>query len=354
MYGLEQLTPITCHLTSRCSNAARKTSRPTGSSRNLHPPGERGTHGIKTGNRVPPATPHVGVAMRAGLLSIVAFGFLTGLASAVLSENMPVSANELVREVIKNEIKVEAADHSRWAFLLQTEKAGKRELDQVVETKDGNLQLPISVNGRPLTTKEKQQANLHIQKLVHDPGALRKSLREESADTTRTQSLLKMLPDAFNFSYEDRSSGDLVKLKFSPNPHFRPPSHEAQVFHAMEGEMKVDNRRKRLAELSGHLLQAVKFGGGLLGHLDKGGQFSVKQEQVSPGFWELTVLNVQMKGKALFFKTIAVQQKTLRSGFRRVSDDLTLAEAADILRKSVPRATMLQDGPSPDNHREEL
>ena len=74
-----------------------------------------------------------------------------------------------------------------------------------------------------------------------------------------------------------------------------------------------------LAELSGHLIQAVKFGGGLLGHLDKGGQFNVKQEQVSPGFWELTVLNIQMKGKALFFKTIAVQQKMLRSSFRRVS-----------------------------------
>jgi len=76
------------------------------------------------------------------------------------------------------------------------------------------------------TTKEKQQANLHVQKLVHNPGALRKSLREENADTTRTQSLLKMLPDAFNFSYEDHSAGDLVKLKFSPNPHFRPPSRK--------------------------------------------------------------------------------------------------------------------------------
>jgi hypothetical protein len=209
---------------------------------------------------------------------------------------------------------------------------------QVVETKDGNLQLPISVNSRPLTAKEKQQANLHIQKLVHNPGALRKSLREESDDTTRTQRLLKMLPEAFNFSYGDRSAGDLVKLKFSPNPHFRPPSREAQVFHAMEVEMTVDTRQKRLAELSGHLIQEVKFGGGLLGHLDKGGQFNVKQEQVSPGVWELTVLNVQMKGKALFFKTIAVQQKALRSDFRRISDNLTLAEAAGILHESASGA----------------
>jgi hypothetical protein len=29
----------------------------------------------------------------------------------------------------------------------------------------------------------------------------------------------------------------------------------------------------------------------------------VKQEEVQPGYWELAVLDVDMKGKALFFKT---------------------------------------------------
>jgi len=53
----------------------------------------------------------------------------------------------------------------------------------------------------------------------------------------------------------------------------------------------------------------VKFGGGLLGHLHPGGTLDVKQAEVAPGYWELTVLNVHMKGKALFFKTIAVNQK---------------------------------------------
>ena len=127
-----------------------------------------------------------------------------------------------------------------------------------------------------------------------------------------------------------------MKLKFSPNPQFRPPSRDAQVFHAMEGEMTCDSRQLRLVEISGHLIHDVKFGGGLLGHLDEGGQFSVKPEQVSPGLWELTALNVQMQGKALFFKTISVQQKMLRTGFRRVSDDLTVAQAAEMLGKSAP------------------
>jgi hypothetical protein len=101
----------------------------------------------------------------------------------------------------------------------------------------------------------------------------------------------------------------------------------------MEGEITVNREQLRLVEISGQLVHEVKFGAGLLGQLDKGGQFYVKQEQVAPGFWEMTALNVQMRGKALFFKTIGVRQKIVRSGLHRVSDDLTLAQAADMLKK---------------------
>jgi hypothetical protein len=86
-----------------------------------------------------------------------------------------------------------------------------------------------------------------------------------------------------------------------------------------------------LQEISGHLREEVKFAGGILGHLDPGGTFDVKQAAVAPGFWEVTVLRVNMKGKALFFKTINVQQNVSRSDFRKVSDNLSLQTAAKML-----------------------
>ncbi|MGE5726615.1 MAG: hypothetical protein ACM34G_15645, partial [Acidobacteriota bacterium] len=76
--------------------------------------------------------------------------------------------------------------------------------------------------------------------------------------------------------------------------------------------------------------QEVKFAGGLLGHLDKGGTFNVKQSEIAPGVWDVTCMNIQMNGKALFFKTIAVREKDIRSDYRRVSSQLTLAQAADL------------------------
>jgi hypothetical protein len=106
---------------------------------------------------------------------------------------------------------------------------------------------------------------------------------------------------------------------------------EARVFQHMQGEMTVDTKQGRLVAIKGHLVEDVKFGGGLLGHLDKGGRFEVRQTEVAPGQWEMTALLVDMKGKALLFKTIDVQQTESHSDFHRVPDDLTLAEAARIL-----------------------
>jgi hypothetical protein len=143
-----------------------------------------------------------------------------------------------------------------------------------------------------------------------------------------------MLPDAFVFNY---AGGDdiLVRLSFRPNPNFQPPSLEARVFHDMEGEMWVDCKQERLAAFNGHLTQDVKFGLGLLGHLDKGGHFEVRQAEVVPGHWDMTTLSLDMTGKALLFARIGVRKKENHRDFHQVSDDLTLSQAADILNRHV-------------------
>jgi hypothetical protein len=71
----------------------------------------------------------------------------------------------------------------------------------------------------------------------------------------------------------------------------------------------------------------------LLGHLEKGGQFTVKRTEITPGHWELTEMAVDMRGKALLFKTISVQQKELHRNFQPVPDDLSLSDAAGFLLK---------------------
>jgi hypothetical protein len=144
-----------------------------------------------------------------------------------------------------------------------------------------------------------------------------------------------MFPDAFIFSYAPGSgdTGGTVRMNFRPNPAYHPSNREAQVFHEMEGTVTVDRKEERLVEISGKLMNEVKFFGGVLGHLDRGGTFDVRQARVGEDIWEIVRLNVNMNGKALFFKTISVQQDETHSHFQRLPDNITLAEAGDLLVK---------------------
>ena len=264
-----------------------------------------------------------------------AFAFLP--LSALPSRPPPIrgTADELIRRVVANELASEEWDHSHWMFRLETAtKNGQQEVDEVVETKNGDLKIPIIINGRGVTAKQREEGAKRLEQLVHNPEALRKSANDKNQDAARSQQLLRILPDAFIFNLGERH-GNLQQLVFKPNPHFQPRNREAEVFHAMEGTVWVDDTQNRFAEISGRLMEEVKFGGGLLGHLDKGGTFDVKQEPIAKGYWEMTLLQVEMNGKALFFKTITVRQKISRSEFKRVPDDLTVAQGVDLLKKQI-------------------
>jgi hypothetical protein len=250
------------------------------------------------------------------------------------SERLGMPAVDLARKVVANELRVQHEEHDNWMYRLEKEEPGKKQVEEIIETNDGSLSQLLSIGGRPLDAKQQWKENRRMQRLVSHPDEQRKLQQASKKKAEQGERLFRILPDVFVFSYAGRQ-GDLVTLAFSPNPNYQPPSLEARVFHSMEGEMAVDIKQERLAALNGRLIEDVKFGGGLLGHLDKGGKFQVTQAEVAPNHWEMTALVVDMKGKALLFKTIDVQQTESHSDFHRVFDGLTLVEAAAILNRQI-------------------
>ena len=111
----------------------------------------------------------------------------------------------------------------------------------------------------------------------------------------------------------------------------------------MQGNLLVDEKQKRLAEINGELTTEVKFGGGVLGHLDKGGTFLVKQQDVGSGHWEMTLMDVRMNGKALFFKSIDVAEKDIYSNFQPVTDGITFEKAAELLAANSPDSSLARN-----------
>ena len=252
-------------------------------------------------------------------------------------EGLGMSANELMRKVVASELKCQNEDHDHWMYRLEKEESGKRQAQEILETHDGSLSRLLSVGGHPLDAQQQQKENQRLQGLVSHPDEQRKLQQASSKKAEQGAHLFRILPDIFLFSYTGRQD-NLVTLTFKPNPKFQPASLEARVFHSMQGEVTVDTRQERLAAISGRLAEDVNFGGGLLGHLEKGGKFEVKQAEVSPGHWEMIILTVDMKGKAFLFKTVGVYETENHSDFQRVPDDLTLAEAAGILNRQIVEA----------------
>jgi hypothetical protein len=64
----------------------------------------------------------------------------------------------------------------------------------------------------------------------------------------------------------------------------------------------------------------------------------------APGHWEITLLNVNMHGKALFFKTISVQQNEIRTDFQPMPDNVTLAQGAEELHRQCTGQTAARIG----------
>jgi hypothetical protein len=246
-----------------------------------------------------------------------------------------LSASDLVRRVIANELRMQEQDHTHWMYEVETVKAGVKETKEVAGTKDGTVTLLVARNGQPLSEGERKKQEQQMNAFIHNSGEQEKRKRSAEDDAAKTKSLLSMLPDAFIFSYapDSEDTGDTVRLNFQPNPAYHPSSREAQVFHEMQGTLTVDRKEERLVEINGKLMNEVKFFGGVLGHLDRGGTFDVRQARVGKGSWQIVRLNVNMNGKALFFKTISVQQDETYSHFQPLPDNITLAEAGDLLVK---------------------
>ncbi len=246
--------------------------------------------------------------------------------------NLPASdANELVRRMVAREI--EAANqpaYYRFRFRRETERGVF--LGERILTKEGGISRTMSVNGKPLSEEQQRQWEQGARKLLADPALRERRRKELSEERERIVKLIRALPDAFLYEFDKREpDSGWARLKFHPNPNFRPPTSEAQAFRGMQGTMLVDERSERLARFDGKLVDDVDFGWGLLGKLYRGGQIVMENSSFADGRWGTSALQLQLKGRVLLIKSFAVDRKEHFSDFQPVPEDFTLAQAFESL-----------------------
>jgi hypothetical protein len=266
------------------------------------------------------------------------FAGLLALVSVAWSQPPEYEAHprDFVRAAIYNELHAQAGgEHYMFKDIDKKPKANNTKL--MIETKQATISRVIAIDGRPLNAQERAQDDGRVNRLMNDPSALRKKQQEQKEDEAHEQKLLSSIPDAFNFTFagvQDAPSGKLVRYTFQPDPNFSPPNHESRVFQGMKGEMLIDIDAKRIAKIDATLFQPVDFGWGILGRLDRGGRFLIEQRCLDGKRWETTHSVLHFTGKALMLKAISIQEDETLSDFRRVGDDLTIAQGIETLRKA--------------------
>lgn len=252
------------------------------------------------------------------------------LAAGIPAQAQTISAHQLVKDVIYNEIYADQHDHIKWMYRDADKTPSKDVVKIVVETGDGTVSKAIEINGQAPTPQQRQQDHAKMESVVNDPSVRAKQRQNSAHDDKQALALMQMLPEGFIWSYAGESNGEAT-LHFKPNPAFQPPTYASRVFAAMAGEMVVDLDQKRLKLLSGTLIQPVEFGWGIFGKLQQGGTFRIVRTQVAPREWQITQTHVHIVGHALFFKSIGQQEDEITSDYKRTPDGLTLKQAAQML-----------------------
>src|SRR5713101_1121307 len=262
---------------------------------------------------------------------------------------LPASASELVRQVIENELKQTASDEKYFYVVRRLTPSGEQ-TKEYVETDDGAIGRLIAINDQPLTAQQQEKEDARLQKQAADPEFPKKLRKEQKEEEEHINKIVKAMPDAFIFEYDGREDsaqyGQLVRIRFKPNPNFNPLNRETQVYHGMEGIMLIDNAEKRLIKIVAKLTQEVNFGWGIFGHLDKGGEFEVEQSKIGPHRQGVCMLKMQLTGRVLLFKKLNIDEKEITGNFRPAPLHLTLAEAVEVLKQQNTQLAVQQSGDS--------
>jgi hypothetical protein len=242
---------------------------------------------------------------------------------------------------VANEIA--AAKHSEIHHMFRSAKKTSKgtQTHLYVETNEAMAGMLLAVNDHPLTAPQEQQEINRLYWLSGAPEQLRKKGAREKEDAEHSLRIVRALPDAFRYEYagtENYEAGlgkagdELVKLKFTPNPSYTPPSRVEEVLEGMEGYLLIDPQAKRLARIDGTLFRNISFLWGIFGRLDKGGHFCVQQGDVGDGTWEITRMDLNISGRILMVKSLSMVSNEVFSDFHREPDNLPFAQGVTLLR----------------------
>ena len=230
----------------------------------------------------------------------------------------------------------EASQH-RGHYVYTSEERSERTgghvwVERVAETKWGKIRYLTMEDGKPLMGERLAAEKARVAGEAADPEGFKRSEAARVDDEQHAKQMLHLLPNGFLFD-PPVVEGEYLRMAFRPNPEYSPASMEERILHGMSGAVLVDAKTIRLRGIEGRMPQDVSLGFGLLATIHAGSHFSTVREHLEDSDWKTEELHTDIKGKALFLKTIARQQDAKHRDFRKIADAMTVAEAVALVEQ---------------------
>ena len=226
---------------------------------------------------------------------------------------MAVPARSWAVDCVNNEALVILHPDSFLRYRMHAVDEKGDQLRDQIETPEGTVARLIQRDGRPLTVAEDAAERQRLKDLLASPDSFARRARHEQQNRLMGVRLLKLMPDAWLWSYTpgqpqlpNRPAGNptLIVLDFKVNPVWSPPNFESEFLAGLEGRVWIDPRTRRMVRLEADLFRAVNLGWGFVAHLYPGGKATLQQANVGGQRWIVEHIEEQLSLRALLVKNI--------------------------------------------------
>jgi hypothetical protein len=273
--------------------------------------------------------------IRVGRSAVVLLGLLAVGAVRAQSSDVAQSSNE-ARRIVDTMLAHEGdpAEHRNKYMYLSEERSertgGHLWTERVVETAAGKVRLLLAEDGKPLSPERQTAEMARLAEIAAHPDTFQRHEQAMKNDEQHAEQMLALLHKAFLFD-EPRVEGGDLRIGYRPDPAYQPKTMEEKVLHAMSGAVLVDERTMQLHQIEGKMPTDVSLGYGLLGTVHAGSSFTTTHEMAPGGEWKYALMNTAIEGKAMLFKEIGRNEHVVHSEFKRLSDNISVAEAVELL-----------------------
>ena len=184
----------------------------------------------------------------------------------------------------------------------------------------------MSVNGRELSSSEREKEDKRVQKEIEEVLKKRekKEQREERArekgekkkdddDDIKIKDFLR-ISEITSIRREVFRGHEVIAFDFEPRKGFKPRSRAEDIVSKLAGTIWVDEAAQQIARLEARFTDSYRFGGGMLASIGSSTAFSFEQEKVGDEVWLPSAMEANLSARVLLLA------KFNRSVERRYSD----------------------------------